>query len=318
MGTVDFHDVQRARERISRFVHCTPVITCQTLDDLTGARLFFKCENFQKVGAFKFRGACNAVFSLSEKAACRGVVTHSSGNHAAALALAARSRAIPAYIVMPSNAPNVKRQAVLGYGGIITECEPNQNSRETAARTLLEHTGAAMIHPYDDDHVIAGQGTAAMELLEQTSALDAIVAPIGGGGLMSGTILVARAIHPNMRVYGVEPHQADDARQSLREGRIVPARDLPTVADGLRTSLGEKTFSILRNGLDDVVYAEEEEIIAALRLIFERMKIIIEPSSAVAVAALIAQRLPVRGMRVGVILSGGNIDVTQLPFPHLA
>src|SRR5215211_6897263 len=259
-------DVRAAHERIRPFVHRTPVLTCSAVDALAGARVFFKCENFQKVGAFKFRGATNAVRSLPEADAARGVVTHSSGNHAAALALAARQRGIPAYIVMPSNAPPVKREAVAGYGGRITECAPTQQAREAACAELVRSTGATLVHPYDDDAVIAGQGTAVLELLEDVPDLDAILAPVGGGGLLSGTLIAAKGVRPDLRVIGCEPALADDAAASLTEGRIVPARPPVTVADGLRTSLGPRTFPIIRQMVESIAVVEEAEIVSALRL----------------------------------------------------
>jgi threonine dehydratase len=305
-------DVRAAHERIRPFVHRTPVLTCSAVDALAGARVFFKCENFQKVGAFKFRGATNAVRSLPEAEAARGVVTHSSGNHAAALALAARQRGIPAYIVMPDNAPAVKRQAVAGYGGRITFCAPTQAAREAACADLIQSTGATLVHPYDDDAVIAGQGTAALELLEDVPDLDAILAPVGGGGLLSGTLIAAKGVRPDIRVIGCEPAQADDAAASLREGRIVPARPPVTIADGLRTSLGPRTFPIIREMVETIALVEEAEILAALRLTLERMKVVVEPSSTVPLAALLNRPLGLAAKRVGIIISGGNLDVSRL------
>jgi threonine dehydratase len=305
-------DVRAAHERIRPFVHRTPVLTCSAVDALAGARVFFKCENFQKVGAFKFRGATNAVRSLPDPAAARGVVTHSSGNHAAALALAARQRGVPAYIVMPDNAPAVKREAVAGYGGRITYCAPTQTAREAACAELVRSTAATLVHPYDDDAVIAGQGTAALELLEDVPDLDAILAPVGGGGLLSGTLIAAKGVRPGLRVIGCEPALADDAAASLREGRIVPARPPVTVADGLRTSLGQKTFPIVREMVETIALVEEAEILAALRLILERMKLVVEQSSTVPLAALLNRPLGLAGKRVGIIISGGNLDVSGL------
>jgi threonine dehydratase len=310
----DFAALRAAHERIRPFVHRTPVLTCAALDRLAGARLFFKCENFQKGGAFKARGAANAVLSLPDDQAARGVATHSSGNHAAALALAAGRRGVPAYIVMPRNAPAVKRAAVEGYGGRITFCEPDQASREAAAAEVVRTTGATLVHPYNDERVIAGQGTAALELLEDVPDLDAVLAPVGGGGLLSGTAIAVRGLRPAARVIGCEPALADDAAQSLRENRIVPARPPVTVADGLRTALGDKTFPVIRELVEQVALAEEAEIVAAMRLIFERMKVVVEPSAAVPLAALLNRPLNLAGARVGIILSGGNADVTRLPF----
>jgi len=305
-------DVRSAHKRIRPFIHRTPVLTCSAINGMVRARVFFKCENFQKVGAFKIRGATNAVQSLSDEAAARGVVTHSSGNHAAALALAAHRRGIPAYIVMPTNAPPNKREAVAGYGGRITFCEPTQAAREAACDELVRSTGATLVHPYDDDAVIAGQGTAALELLEEVPDLDAVLAPVGGGGLLSGTLIAAKGVRLDVRVIGCEPALADDAAASLREGRIVPARPPVTVADGLRTSLGSKTFPIIRELVETIALAEEGEILAALRLMLERMKVVVEPSSAVPLAVLLNRSLGLAGRRVGVIVSGGNLDVSRL------
>jgi threonine dehydratase len=305
-------DVRAAHDRIRPFVHHTPVLTCSAINGLVRARVFFKCENFQKVGAFKIRGATNAVQSLFDQAAARGVVTHSSGNHAAALALAAHRRGIPAYIVMPNNAPPNKRDAVAGYGGKITFCEPTQAAREAACAELVRSTGATLVHPYDDEAVIAGQGTTALELLEDVPDLDAILAPVGGGGLLSGTLIAAKGVRPDIRVIGCEPALADDAAASLREGRIVPARPPVTIADGLRTSLGQKTFPIIRELVETIALAEESEILSALRLMLERMKVVVEPSSAVPLAALLNRPLGLTGKRVGIIVSGGNLDVSRL------
>jgi len=313
-GAPTLADIERAAERIRPYAHRTPVLTCASLNERTGAELFFKCENFQKVGAFKFRGATNAVFSLSGEEVVSGVATHSSGNHAQALALAARLRGIPAHIVMPENSPRVKVEAVRGYAGRILFCRPTQAEREKALREVVRDTGATFIHPYDDPRVIAGQATAARELLADIGGLDLLLAPVGGGGLASGTALAARYLSPATRVVAAEPAGADDARRSLQAGRIIPSLDPRTVADGLRTSLGELTFPILRALLAEVVTVSEEAIIAAMRLVWERMKILIEPSAAVPVAALLEGALPVRGLRVGVILSGGNLDLDALPW----
>lgn len=306
----DLDAVRAAHERIRPFIHRTPVLTCSAIDALANAKVFFKCESFQKVGAFKFRGATNAVQSLCDDAARCGVVTHSSGNHAAALALAARHRGIPAYIVMPSNAPAVKRMAVQGYGGQITECEPTQAAREAACAEVMRATGAALVHPYDDEAVIAGQGTAALEFLDDVPDLDAILAPVGGGGLLSGTLIAAKGIRRTIRVIGCEPRLAGDAAQSLQEGRIVPAFSTITIADGLRTSLGPKTFPIIRELVESVALVEEREIVAALQFMLERMKIVVEPSSAVPLAALLNRPLNLNRSKVGIIVSGGNLDVS--------
>ena len=311
----DLRNIRAAHDRIRPYIHKTPVLTCSALDQMVGASLYFKCENFQKVGAFKFRGACNTVFSLSEEEAVRGVVTLSSGNHAAALSLAARRRGIPARIVMPSNAPPVKIAAVKEYGGIITFCEPTLASRESTADKVIQETGFTLVHPYNDYRIIAGQGTAALELMEETGGLDLILVPVGGGGLLSGTAIAAKGLNPKIHVVGGEPKNADDAFQSKKAGYIVPSQNPKTIADGLKTSLGEKTFPIVRDLVDEIVLVTEEEIVQAMRMIFERMKIIIEPSSAVPFAVLLSDKLKVEGRNVGIILSGGNVDFSH--FFHL-
>ena len=310
----DLDAIQEAARRIRPYAHRTPVVTCAGLDDMCNAELFFKCENFQKVGAFKFRGACNAVFSLSAEEASRGVGTHSSGNHAAALALAARLRGVEAFIVMPSNASEVKVAAVSGYGAEIFFCEPSEDGREKTMAEVLEKTGATFIHPFDDPLVIAGQGTAALELLEEVSGLDVVLAPVGGGGLLSGTALAVVGVSPDTRVIGTEPEGADDAYRSLLEGRIIPSVNPQTVADGLLTSLGENTFAIIREHVEQIVTVSEEAIVAGMRHVWERMKIVIEPSAAVPVGALLEGKIDLSGQRIGVILSGGNADLDKLPW----
>jgi len=312
--TVSMGDIRQAAERIKPYAHRTPVMTCESFNQKVGARVFFKCENLQKVGAFKFRGACNAVYSLSPEAAARGVVAHSSGNHAQALALAARMRGIPAYLVMPNNAPAVKKAAVEGYGGRITYCEPTLEAREQAQAKVVEATGAQVVHPYNDDRVIAGQGTAALELLQEVPDLDVVIAPVGGGGLASGTAIAALGISPRIRVLAAEPEQADDAFRSLQEGRILPSVHPQTLADGLLTSLCERTFSILQARLEQVVTVSEEGLVSAMRFIWERAKLVIEPSAAVAAAVLWEHKIDLSGLRVGVILSGGNVDLEKLPW----
>jgi threonine dehydratase len=307
-------DIRRAAERIRPYAHRTPVFTCALLDERLGARIFLKCENLQKVGAFKFRGAANAVFSLSEEAAERGVATHSSGNHAQALALAARLRGIPAYIVMPDNAPAVKKAAVAGYGGRITFCEPTLKARETTLEAIVRTTGAEVVHPYNDDRVIAGQGTAALELLDDVPGLDAVMTPVGGGGLLSGTAIAATELRPGIRVIAAEPEGADDAFRSLQAGRIIPSTAPKTVADGLLTSLGDRTFPVIRERVERIVTVSESAIIAAMKFVWERTKMIIEPSSAVPVAALWEKKIDLGGLRVGIILSGGNVDLDRLPW----
>jgi len=307
-------DITRAAERIRPYAHRTPVLTCASLDELTGVRLFFKCENFQKVGAFKFRGACNAVFSLSEEEARRGVATHSSGNHAAALSLAARLRGIAAHVVMPTTSRAIKQAAVAGYGGRIVLCEPTLASREATLEKVVAQTGATVVHPYNDARVIAGQGTAALELLEDVQDLDVVMAPVGGGGLLSGTAITIAALSPATRVVAAEPAGADDAARSLREGRIVPSVNPQTIADGLLTSLGTLTFAIIRERVERIVTVSEGAIATAMRHVWERMKVIIEPSSAVPLGALLEGAFEAYGLRVGIILSGGNVDLDRLPW----
>jgi threonine dehydratase len=310
----DFTDIVKAHARISPLVHRTPVMTSKSINQITGSNLFFKCENLQKVGAFKFRGACNAVFSLFEEEARKGVATHSSGNHAAALALAARMRGIPAYIVMPRTAPEIKKKAVAGYGGIITFCEPTLQARESTLMQVIAETGATEVHPYDNFFVIAGQGTAAKELIEDAGDFDIIMAPVGGGGLLSGTSLSVKKLNPGCKVIAAEPLGADDACRSFHAGVIYPSENPKTIADGLLTSLSQRTFTIIRENVDDIVTVTEEKIVEAMRLIWERMKIIIEPSSAVPLAAILEDKLNVSGKKVGIILSGGNLDLGKLPF----
>ncbi len=333
---VTLADIQAAAERIRPYAHRTPVLTCAGLDALAlgvpglavapprpsgspgqalaGGRLFFKCENLQKVGAFKFRGACNAVFSLSEKEAAEGVATHSSGNHAAALALAARLRGIQAHIVMPHTAPGAKKAAVEDYGGHITFSEPTRESRRSTLESVLEQTGAIYIPSYDDPRIIAGQGTAAAELVEEVPDLDMVLAPVGGGGLISGTAVAVSELSPSTLIIGAEPANADDACRSLKEGRIVPCVNPETIADGLLMGLSELTFGIISERVERIVKVSEEAIVSAMRHVWERMKIVIEPSAAVAVAAVLGNDLDVSGKRVGIILSGGNVDLERLPW----
>lgn len=305
-------ELRNARERIAPWVHRTPVLTCSTINRITEAEIFFKCENLQKVGAFKARGAVNHVFALTEDQARRGVVTHSSGNHAQALAMAARARGIPAYIVMPESAPRVKIDAVRDYGAEITFCVPTEEARVAAADEVMDRTGAHFVHPYNDPLIVAGQATAALEVLEQVSDPEILVAPVGGGGLLSGTALAARHFTAGVAVWGAEPALASDAHQSLQEGRIVPALPPRTIADGLLTSLGDLTFGIIRDNVEGIGLCSEESIARALRLIWERMKILVEPSGAVPLASILEGTIDVRHRRVGVIISGGNIDLTRL------
>lgn len=308
------HDIRAAAKTIKPFVHHTPVLTNESLNHKVDAQVFLKCENLQKVGAFKFRGACNAVFSMSEEEAARGVCTHSSGNHAQALALAARLRGIPAYIVMPNNAPAVKKAAVAGYGGQITFCEPTLEAREGTLAQVVEQTGASVVHPYNDERVIAGQGTAALELLEVVPDLDVVITPVGGGGLLSGTAIAATQTKPGIRVIAGEPEMADDAYRSLHAGEIRPSVKPRTVADGLLTSLGTRTFPIIQECVEQIVTVSEQGIIDSMKFIWERAKIIIEPSAAVAVGVLWEKKIDLRGLKVGVILSGGNVDLEKLPW----
>ncbi|MGQ0721948.1 MAG: pyridoxal-phosphate dependent enzyme [Candidatus Eiseniibacteriota bacterium] len=311
-----FADIRDAAARLAGIAHRTPVMTCSTLDRLAGRRLFFKCEHLQRVGAFKFRGAFNAVSRLAEDVAVRGVVTHSSGNHAQALALAAKLRGIPAHIVMPENSAVPKLRAVEGYGARVVLCESTLPARESTAARVLAETGGTMIAPYDHPDVIAGQGTAALELLEEVPDLDAVIAPVGGGGLVSGTCITVGALRPGAKIFAAEPKGADDAARSKAQGARVMQTDPRTIADGLRTSLGELTWPFVRDQVERVVTVGEEEIVQAMRLSWERAKLLIEPSSAVAVAAALSEEM--RGLpgmaKVGVILSGGNVDLDRLPW----
>ena len=316
--------ILEAHARIQPRVHRTPVLTSTSLDAMTGARLFCKCENFQRTGSFKIRGASNAILSLSEREASRGIVTQSSGNHGAAVACAAAWRGVPAFIVMPKNAPSVKVRAIEAYGGKITFCEPKVSSRNEVCARVQSETGAALIHPFDNDQIIAGQATAAKELLEEIPDLDAVFAPVSGGGLLSGTCLGAKGLHPAVKIFGCEPERADDAYRSLTSGRLQSLESSDTIADGLRASLAPRTFAILRDNVEAILLASEDQIIAAMRTIWERMKIIIEPSSAVAIAPLLkpdtvaSLGLPPRAAsappKIGIIFSGGNVDLSALPF----
>jgi len=306
--------IRAARARIAPHVHVTPVLTSSRLDAQLGARLFFKCENFQKAGAFKARGAFNAVLSLSDEEAAKGVVTHSSGNHAAALSLAARTRGIPAYIVMPTSTVRAKQEAVAAYGGQVTLCAPTLAAREAAAAEIVARTGARMVHPYDDEAVIAGQGTVALELVEQVPDLDVIICPVGGGGLMSGTALAVKGLNLQALVIGAEPAGADDAWRSLDAGKLIPQTDPRTIADGLRASLSPRTFGVMMDHVGGVLTAPEEAIIEATRLIWRILKIVVEPSAAVPLAALLAHRADLPFQRFGLILTGGNVDLDRLPW----
>jgi threonine dehydratase len=310
----DLAAIREAHARIAPHVHRTPVLSCHAIDVEVGARLHFKCENFQKVGAFKARGATNAVFSLSDHEARRGVLTHSSGNHGAALAYAAQQRGIVSWVVMPENSAKVKQENVRRFGATIRFCAPNVPARETLLAEVLAETGATVIHPFDNERVIAGQATAALELLEAHPHLDIIIAPVGGGGLLSGTAIAARSLKPAIRVYGAEPRNADDAARSLRTGSVEPVAPTTTIADGLRTTLSPRTLAALRQGVGAIGTASEDAIVRAMRMTWERMKILIEPSSAVPLACLLERTLDVAGANVGVIVSGGNVDLDRLPW----
>ena len=307
-------DIQDAAERLAGIAHNTPIMTNNTIDKLSGCKLLFKCENFQKVGAFKFRGAYNAVASLPKEKLEKGVVTHSSGNHAAALTLSAKLNNTKAYIVMPKTAPELKKKAVKSYGAEITFCEPTLKSREETAQKVIDKTGATFVHPFNNYSIIAGQATAAMELINEYGKLDYILTPVGGGGLLSGTSLSANYLSPKTKVIGCEPEGADDAYRSFREGKIYPSENPNTICDGLLTSLGEKTFEVIRKYVDEIITVDDEKIIEAMRLVWERMKVIIEPSSAVPLAVVLNNKNKFKDKLVGIILSGGNVDLNKLPF----
>ena len=311
---LDLDAIRRAHERIRPYIHRTPVLTSERFDASSGAALFFKCENFQKVGAFKARGATNAVFALDDKTARRGVATHSSGNHAAALARAAKLRGIAAHIVMPSNTLKVKVRAVEGYGGRIVFCEPNQQAREETCAGVIAETGATMIHPFENEDVMAGQGTLAIELLEEIPDLDLILCPVGGGGVLSGTAVAAKSLRPSIKVIATEPAGADDAAQSFHEHRRVHQETKNTIADGLRTDVGAPNFELIQRYVDDIVTVSDETIVAAMRAIWETMKIVVEPSGAVPYAAILENKVDCRAKRVGIIVTGGNVDLDALPW----
>lgn len=309
-----FDDVVSAHDRIRPYIHRTPVLTSSYFNELTGAELFFKCENFQKAGAFKVRGACNAVFGLSEEQAQLGVCTHSSGNHALSLSYAAGRRGIPCNVVMPRTAPEAKKDAVRGYGGVITECEPSTSSREAVFAEVQARTGGEFVHPYNDPRVIAGQATCSRELLDQVADLDAVIAPIGGGGMISGTCLTLSTIALGMDIYAAEPKNADDAFRSFKAGEII-ADDAPeTVADGLKVPLKGLTWHFVKNHVTDIFTATEDEIVEAMKLTWKRMKIVMEPSCAVPLATILKNKDVFRGRRVGVIITGGNVDLDKLPW----
>jgi threonine dehydratase len=312
--SLDLAAIRTAHDRICPHIHRTPVLTSERLDAASGASLFFKCENFQKVGAFKARGATNAVFALDDETARRGVATHSSGNHAAALSRAAKLRGIAAHIVMPTNSPKVKVRAVEGYGGRIVFCEPNQRAREEACARVIAETGATLIHPFENEDVMAGQGTIAVELLEDVPDLDLVLCPVGGGGVLCGTAVAAKSLRPGIKVIATEPAGADDAAQSFHQHRLVYQEKKETIADGLRTNLGAPNFALIERYVDDVVTVSDEGIIAAMRALWETMKIVVEPSGAVPYAAIIEGKVDCSAKRVGIILTGGNVDLDALPW----
>jgi threonine dehydratase len=311
---IDLNRIRAAHERIRPSILRTPMLTSSRLDEATGASLFFKCENFQKIGAFKARGATNAVFSLDDATARCGVATHSSGNHGAAVARAAKLRGIPAHIIMPSNSAKVKVRAVESYGAQIVFCEPTEEAREAACADVIKKTGAMLIHSFENEDVMAGQGTAAVELLEDVPDLDLVMCPVGGGGLLSGTAIAAKSMQPKIKVIAAEPENVDDAAQSFRAGRLIQTEKKFTIADGLRTNVGAPNFDLIQRYVDDIVTVSEEAIVSAMRTIWETMKIIIEPSAAVPYAAIAERKIDVAGKRVGIILTGGNVDLDALPW----
>tara|TARA_B100000131_G_scaffold230369_1_gene222143 strand:+ start:1767 stop:2705 length:939 start_codon:yes stop_codon:yes gene_type:complete len=311
---VTLKDIESAHERISPFIHRTPVLTNSSIDNLIGAKLFFKCENFQKAGSFKIRGASNAVELLSDEEFKRGVATTSSGNHGAALSMAVTRRGGKTKVVMPHNTPKIKVNNVERNGGEVVWCEPDQKYRESVLKDVVDETGATVVHPYNDERIMAGQGTCAKELLEDVPDLDSIVSPVSGGGLLSGSLLAAKNMKSSITVYGAEPEEADDAYQSLKLGRIVPNKTINTICDGLRAQIGSKTFPVIQNLVDDIIPIAEEDIINALRMIWERLKIIVEPSCSIALALIIKNKQLFKGRNVGLIMSGGNLDLDNLPW----
>ena len=311
---VTLKDIESAHERIRPFIHRTPVLTNSSIDNLIGAKLFFKCENFQKAGSFKIRGASNAVELLSDEEFKRGVATTSSGNHGAALSMAVTRRGGKTKVVMPHNTPKIKVNNVERNGGEVVWCEPDQKYRESVLKDVVDETGATVVHPYNDERIMAGQGTCAKELLEDVPDLDSIVSPVSGGGLLSGSLLAAKNMKSSITVYGAEPEEADDAYQSLKLGRIVPNKTINTICDGLRAQIGSKTFPVIQNLVDDIIPIAEEDIINALRMIWERLKIIVEPSCSIALALIINNKQLFEGRNVGLIMSGGNLDLDSLPW----
>ena len=311
---VTLKDIESAHERIRPFIHRTPVLTNSSIDNLIGAKLFFKCENFQKAGSFKIRGASNAVELLSDEEFKRGVATTSSGNHGAALSMAVTRRGGKTKVVMPHNTPKIKVNNVERNGGEVVWCEPDQKYRESVLKDVVDETGATVVHPYNDERIMAGQGTCAKELLEDVPDLDSIVSPVSGGGLLSGSLLAAKNMKSSITVYGAEPEEADDAYQSLKLGRIVPNKTINTICDGLRAQIGSKTFPVIQNLVDDIIPIGEEDIINALRMIWERLKTIVEPSCSIALALIINNKQLFEGRNVGLIMSGGNLDLDNLPW----
>lgn len=311
---ISLAQLREAHERIKPFIHRTPILTSESINDIAGCEIYFKCENFQKIGAFKARGGLNAVLSLSEEQRAKGVVTHSSGNHAQAIAMAAKTCGIPAYIVMPNTAPEVKKKAVIGYGAEVTFCEPTQAAREATADDIMKNTGATYVSPYNDYKVIEGQGTSAIEFLEDQPNLEMLLTPVGGGGLLAGTLLAAHYISPKLEVFAGEPEGAMDTYLSLQKGEIVPNKTTNTIADGLLVTVGDKNFAIIQKLVEEVLVVNDQEIVEAMRLIWERMKIIIEPSCAVPFAAVLKNKAKFARKKIGIILSGGNVDLGKLPF----
>lgn len=311
---LNLKDIESAHDRIRPFIHETPILTNTSLNKLAGTQLFFKCENFQKAGSFKIRGATNAVARLTESEFKRGVVTTSSGNHGAALSMAVTRRGGSATIVMPHNTPKIKVKNVQRNGGEVVWCEPNQKSREKVLKKLVAATGATVVHPYNDERVMAGQGTCAKEMLETIPTLDCIVSPVSGGGLVSGTLIAAKSMKKSIRVYGAEPEEADDAYQSLKQGKIIPNTSTNTICDGLRAEIGRKTFPVIQKFIDGIIPVSEKEVVESLQMIWERMKIIVEPSCSVSLALVLKNKALFKGQKVGLILSGGNVDLNHLPW----
>ena len=313
-STPTFSDIKRAHQRISNYIYETPVLTSAKLDELAGCHLFFKCENFQKVGSFKMRGAANKIFAYRPEDRANGFACHSSGNHGQAVAYAAKQAGTKAYIVMPKNSTKAKMDAVVDYGGEVVTCGPTEESRTETCQQVMDDTGATLVHPFDDYNIIAGQATAAKELIEQTEDLDAIFTPVGGGGLAAGTALISHYIDPPLEVFLSEPKAVDDTYKSLKAGKIIPNKTAKTIADGLKTTVGKKNFEILKEHADGCFTVSEEEIVSAMKLIYERMKIVIEPSCAVPFAALLKNKKKFAGKNIGIILTGGNVDLSNLPF----